>query len=244
MKTFPRCHASAITDAITGARGRGYRVRDLACEDCPLKVSCLPESIRRDVSDAKLDQDGEVAAFVDGRVSYEFVINRISARQALRARGQPVPPELHPRVTLLSETKVVVEPRWKIVRRMRPYFHSVRLESQGMYRQYSPSDFPLPLPHAITPLVMQRILDRLDIGQDFPLKIGMSVHREVYRGPLAGTTVIIAFRPTGFETDGVIFGSLSSAASHHLGYNRTGSRFINLHKDHTSLYDEHGQRIQ
>lgn len=241
---FPTCHALAVTDAHTGARGRGFRVRDLACEDCPVKLSCLPASIQRGVSDATLEQDGEVDAYVHERVPFEFVIGRISARQALRARGEPVPPELHPRVRIISPTEIALEPRWKIRRRELPLTSSARYESQGVYRQYSPSDMPLPLPREIDPMLMAHRLARLDIGQDRPLCIGMSVHRDVWAGPLAGTTIIIVFRPNGFETAECIFGSLSSAVSHHLGYNRTGARFVDLRKEHTRLFDQYGQRIQ
>jgi hypothetical protein len=244
MNAFPKCHARYVTDRITGALGRGFRVRDLACEDCPVKLSCLPASIERGVSDAVLEQDGEVEAYVNKRVPFEFVMARIAARQALRARGEPVPYELHPRVRIESPTEIAREPRWKVRRRDHPLTHSVRIVSQGVYRQYSQSDMPLPLPREIHPMLMAHRLARLDIGQDYPLNVGMYVIREVWNGPLAGTTITIVFRENGFETDGAIFGSLSSAVSHHLGYNRTGSRFINLRKDHTSLYDEHGQRIQ
>jgi hypothetical protein len=241
---FPTCHALAVVDPITGALGRGFRVRDLACEDCPVKFSCLPHSIKRKVSDATLEQDGEVEAFVNGRISYEFGLGRIAGRQALRARGERVPPELSPRVRILSESEIAPEPRWKVISRGRPSHFRVRMNAQGIYRQYSPSDMPLPLPAEIDADRMDARLARTDIGQNVPLRIGMSVHREVRKGPLAGLTVIIAFRENGFETDGCLFGSLSSAVTHHLGYNRAAKGFIDLRKDSARLYDQHGQLIQ
>ena len=251
---FPTCHALAVLpEPVVSMRGResgrwrgqvGYRVRDLACEDCPVKFSCLPASIHKGISDAKLEQDGEVDAFVGKRVSLEYVMQRVSERQAIRARGERVPYDLHPRVRILSESVIASEPRWKVLRRGRPWYHSVRVESQGVYRQYSASDFPLPLPRKITRKQMERRLAKTNIGQLAPLTIGMAVHRDIERGPLAGTTLIVAFRESGFETDGCLFGSLSSAVTHHLGYNRTGRAFINLARPHTRLYDAQGKQIQ
>lgn len=69
---------------------------------------------------------------------------------------------------------------------------------------------PLPPIRQLTPEQMKQALERVRIGQPFDLKVGMQIVRR--RRGKKGGEVVVHLRKNGFEVDGTVYSSLSTAA--------------------------------
>lgn len=96
---------------------------------------------------------------------------------------------------------------------------------------------PLPPVRANTPEQMEAAIKRIKIHQPFPLEVGMQLVRKTKEGD----HVIVKLRPRGFELDGVLYSSLSTAVMYRLRKMQSGNAYFDLEKHQcTEIWSEDG----
>lgn len=229
---WPRCHR-------LGVEPEGYRREREGCQDCRDKFTCAAAT--------RAAFDEEIRAVFASRISLEQGIGRVEIRTARKAKGLNVPASLLPGARIVGPGEVVAEGRKRVIARTNPKYpgRPREYERGGVARVYTRGGraIPLPVAEAIGPDAMTSSLLALDIGQRVPLRIGQSLKRTIIRGPRAGASATVTFTPRGYEIDGIVFGSLSSALTWFAGFHR-GPRWATLGKKHTTLHDSEGQKIQ
>lgn len=99
MTDYPECHADG-TDPI------GYDPKDSVCFNCADKFTCLPHSIHKGLTKAKLTADREVEAVDRRMLSLDGAYERMRQRGILEEAGRPIPKQLQHTFKGLVEGKV------------------------------------------------------------------------------------------------------------------------------------------
>jgi hypothetical protein len=111
--------------------------------------------------------------------------------------------------------------------------------SNGKLRGTMHNGKPLPPIRQLTKEQMARAMERIRIGQSFPLELGMKIVRKKRDGEL-----VITLCENGFEMEGVVYSSLSTAAMYAERRIVSANAFFNLESNKcTEVRDKRGKPI-
>ncbi len=260
---LPPCHPD-------GADPLGYDKDETSCHNCPDKFRCLPKTIATGLAETQLEDDLEVKTVVSHNGDFasaqrehgraiERMKRRLAITKAANARGvpplipaellttrwtasqQPRPaPTISPAEVAQAHAKVVAvpvaTPKPKKKRLKRPKKPPA---PQPGERGVMKNGKLLPPVRQLTGSKMLKAISQIKIGQPFPLELGMAIVRKMRKGDL-----VVTLRPTGFEWNGTVYSSLSTAAMYAERRVVSANAFFNLERHKcTQVWDIKGKVI-
>jgi pyruvate/2-oxoglutarate dehydrogenase complex dihydrolipoamide acyltransferase (E2) component len=260
---LPECHAN-------GSQPQGYDREDPVCWNCRDKFTCLPNALDKSLVVGSLQDDSEIHAVLSEDMSFRSAIERMKTRLRVTQAGGEIPPGLDVRVPVVEtgvrpvavppepepepepapepeppapepepapEPAAVaptpVAPPAKRKRAKRPSRALVNAEGLPTLK----SGKPLPPVRQLNKKQMKAALARIKVAQPFPLELGM----QLVRRTKDGDTIIVRLMPTGFELDGVIYSSLSTAIMYRLRKVTSGNAYFDLTTHQcTEIWSEDG----
>ena len=258
-EALPECHTR-------GQEPQGYDPDDGVCWNCRDKFTCLPDAVDHGLVDEGVHVDREVEAVLAGNMTLRMAVERMRTRLTIMNRGADIPLDLQ--VSSPIETKThtkpppppepVAEPepvrvsqeaaasaiavpakkktvKKKPTRRAPAPDVSKLVDAQG--RPTLKNGKPLPPIRPNTKKQMATALARVKIGQPCDLEVGMQLVRKTKDGE----HVAVKIKPLGFELDGVLYSSLSTAIMYRLRKMQSGNAYFHLQNNQcTELWDADG----
>lgn len=190
------------------------------CDLCMQKFTCLPQTVKRGLTDATMQSDLEVAAVWARRRHAKDMTLRMEKRHRLGQQGAPVPEELAPTWPALLPAGVQAQP-----------------STDRRKKLYGGRSWKMPASKPASPEKMQRALERVRLGQDFTLAPGMSVERIL----ATGRQVTVEITDRGFQAAGYLYGSLSAAVMSVEHRSCSGNDFFSLKHRAVTIRDSDGE---
>ncbi len=146
---------------------------------------------------------------------------------------EPPAPEPEPEPEPVAVAPTPVAPPAKPKPSKRP--SRALVNAQGMPTLKSGK--PLPPVRQLSKKQMKAAIGRIKVSQSFPLELGMQLVRKTKDGD----NIIVQLVPTGFELDGVIYSSVSTAVMYRLRKVTSGNAYFNLATNQcTEIWSEDG----